>query len=91
MNINIINTNLIYLYLLLINLITFTAFGIDKYKAKKRSWRIPEANLLMLSFLGGALGGIIGMYSFKHKTQKLKFTIIMPIMLILHIYFLFKI
>lgn len=85
MDINFNNFDFAYFYLILINLITFTVFGIDKYKAKRGKWRIPESNLLILSLLGGSLGGLIGMYVFRHKTHKLKFTIGMPVILLLNI------
>jgi uncharacterized membrane protein YsdA (DUF1294 family) len=55
----------------------------DKIKAKKNRWRIPEATLLGLCAAGGSLGGIIGMYLFRHKTKHPKFYISLPLMLIL--------
>lgn len=70
------------LYLLIINLIGFCAMGIDKYKAKRELWRIPEGTLMMLTLLGGGFGTIAGMYKFRHKTKKLKFTVGMPTILI---------
>ena len=72
-------------YLIIINIINFILFGIDKRKAKKNKWRIPESTLLGLSFLGGALGALIGMRFFRHKTKKKKFTIGMPILLLINI------
>lgn len=77
---------IISIYLFIINLITFIAFGIDKRKAKKGRWRIPEATLLGLSLIGGTLGGIMGMNLFRHKTQKKKFSIGMPLLLVINIY-----
>lgn len=85
MDINYNNFDISIFYLILINLVAFIVFGIDKYKAKKRSWRIPESNLIILAMLGGSLGGLIGMYVFRHKTNKLKFTIGMPMILLLNI------
>ena len=76
---NIIN---VIIYLLIINLIGFLAMGIDKLKAKKNWWRIPEGTLLMITILGGGVGSILGMYTFRHKTKKLKFTVGMPTILI---------
>lgn len=75
----------IYLYLLLINTITFLSFISDKSRAKKRKWRIPEGRLLFLAFLGGSLGGLIGMLMARHKTKNLKFTLGMPIILVINI------
>lgn len=82
-----------FYYLMIINLITFIIFGIDKYKAIKDQWRIKESTLLGLSFIGGALGGMLGMYVFRHKTKKFYFFLGIPFMMILHvalfIYFVF--
>lgn len=73
------------IYLIAINLITFLAMWIDKKKAKKGKWRIKENTLLLLVVLGGGIGGIAGMYTFRHKTKKIKFTIGFPLILILEI------
>lgn len=69
-------------YLIIINIIGFLAMGIDKEKAKKNQWRIPEKTLFSIAFLGGGVGSIMGMYIFHHKTQKLKFTLGFPIILV---------
>lgn len=82
------------IYLLSINLIGILIMLIDKKKAIKGSWRIPEKSLLIVAMLGGSIGTMIGMYWFRHKTKKLKFTLGFPIILIteiiLIIYFLIK-
>ncbi len=70
------------IYFLIINLIGFLSMGIDKLKAKKDWWRIPEGTLLMIAILGGGIGSILGMYTFRHKTKKMKFTVGMPTILI---------
>ena len=75
----------ILLYLLVINILGFFAMGIDKYKAKIGSWRIPENTLFGFCFLGGGIGTIAGIYTFRHKTKKKKFTIGMPLIVILEI------
>ena len=75
----------IIIYFIAINLITFFAMWIDKRKAQKGSWRIKEVTLFTLVLLGGGIGGIAGMYTFRHKTQKLKFTIGFPVILIAEI------
>lgn len=75
----------IIIYLLIINIIGFLTMGIDKIKAIKGMWRIPENTLFTFTFLGGGVGTILGMYIFKHKTKKLKFVIGMPFILILEI------
>lgn len=77
-----INWKYVLIYFLGINIIGFLAMGIDKLKAKKDWWRIPEGTLMMLCLLGGGIGTIAGMYTFRHKTKKLKFTIGMPTILI---------
>ena len=65
--------------------ITFIAYGADKLKAKRRSWRIPEKVLLSLSFFGGALGGLFAMTLFRHKTQHWYFYFVNVVGLILHV------
>lgn len=75
----------IIIYIVAINLITFLAMLLDKKKAKKGSWRIKESTLLTMGLIGGSIGGIAGMYTFRHKTQKPKFVILFPTMLILQI------
>lgn len=77
----------IVIYLVVINLIGFFVMWIDKYKAKKGMWRIPENTLFLFAFLGGGIGTIAGMYTFRHKTKKLKFVIGMPAIVILEILF----
>lgn len=77
--------NLLIYYLILINLISFLAFAIDKSKARRKKWRIPEKTLMLLTVIGGSLGGFIGMYTMRHKTHKKKFTIVIPAVMILHI------
>lgn len=72
---------LIY-YLLGINLLTFFVYGIDKWKAKRDKWRIPEATLLMLAALGGSVGALLGMTVFRHKTKHKKFLIGVPLILL---------
>lgn len=73
------------LYLLVINLIGFAVMFIDKYKAKRGKWRIPENTLFLITAIGGGIGTIAGMYKFRHKTQKAKFTVGLPFLLILDI------
>jgi len=75
----------IIIYIIAINLITFFTMFIDKRKAKKGKRRIPEKTLFTLVFLGGGIGGIAGMYVFKHKTKKTRFIIGFPLILIFEI------
>ena len=72
----------IIIYLLIINLVSFLSMGIDKWKAKRGAWRIPEQTLISMVLLGGGIGGIIGMYMFRHKTKKPRFYIGFPMILI---------
>ena len=81
----IINIKYILIYFLLINLTGFFAMAIDKIKAQNGYWRIPEGTLIMIAILGGAIGDLIGMYTFRHKTKKMKFTIGIPTIMILQI------
>lgn len=75
--------SVIWIYLAIINLVAFVAYGIDKWKAKNARWRTPEKTLILLAALGGALGAYAGMKYFRHKTQHKKFTICVPLFLIL--------
>lgn len=81
------------IYLVAINLIAFITMWVDKRKAQNGTWRIKEMTLFTLVLLGGGIGGIAGMYTFRHKTKKLYFTIGFPVILIseivLAIYFIF--
>ena len=74
-------------YFFIMNLIGFALMGIDKYKAKKRSFRIPEATLFIVAIIGGSIGSIIGMYAFRHKTRHWYFVYGMPFILLLQIIF----
>ena len=73
------------IYLIVINIIGFLAMGIDKYKAKKGYWRIPEGTLMTICLIGGGIGTIAGMYTFRHKTKKLAFVIGFPFITIIEI------
>ena len=75
----------ILLYLLVVNVITFLMIGYDKHEAKKGNWRVSEKTLFTLVVLGGSIGGIIGMFTFRHKTKKWYFRFGFPIILILQI------
>lgn len=72
-------------YILIINLIGFTSMGIDKYKARKHLWRIPEKVLFTIAIFGGSIGSNIGMYIFRHKTQHKSFVIGIPTILVLQL------
>lgn len=70
-------------YLAFINLLSFILFGIDKRKAKRKEWRIPESSLFGVSILGGSTGSLIGMVIFKHKLSKKPFYIGIPLIIII--------
>ena len=72
-------------YLLAINAVAFIVYGIDKYKAKKAKWRIPEATLLLLALLGGSIGTWMGMKVWHHKTMHKKFKYGIPAILLMQI------
>ena len=72
-------------YLLDINTVTFIIYGIDKYKAKKAKWRIPEAILLLLAVFGGSIGAWMGMKVWHHKTMHKKFKYGIPAILLIQI------
>ena len=75
----------IFAYILFINSLLFILMWLDKRKAKLNHWRISEKTLFLFAIIGGSMGGIIGMYTFRHKTKKLKFTVGLPVILILEI------
>lgn len=72
-------------YFIIINLIGVAAMAIDKFKAQKGYWRIPEKTLFLITLLGGGIGTTFGMYKFRHKTHKLYFTIGFPTILVVEI------
>ena len=73
------------IYLCIINAAGFMLMLLDKWKAKKNLWRIPEATLFMVAILGGSIGSLLGMYAVRHKTKHLKFTVGMPLILALQV------
>lgn len=73
----------LYLYFLVINIIGIALMGIDKSKAKRKAWRIPEKTLLLCALFGGSAGVWIGMYLFHHKTKHWQFVVGVPLILIL--------
>ena len=78
-------TKLIIIYLIAINVVTFFLYGIDKWKAKRSKWRIPEATLLGLAVIGGSIGAWIGMKVWHHKTMHKKFKYGLPLILLAQI------
>jgi len=77
--------NALLYYLIVINVVTFLVYGIDKWKAKQGSWRISEATLLILAAIGGSIGALLGMKVWHHKTMHKKFKYGVPLILLAHI------
>ncbi|TQW21210.1 DUF1294 domain-containing protein [Clostridioides difficile] len=75
--------NFILIYFIVINSIAFFSMYIDKKRAIRNEWRIKEATLMSIAVIGGSIGSIIGMYSFRHKTIHIKFTFGIPFILFL--------
>lgn len=73
------------IYLVVVNLLGFAMMGIDKARARKRAWRIPEAHLMIVALIGGSIGSILGMWMFRHKTKHWYFAYGLPVILILQI------
>lgn len=74
--------HIVLIYLAVINLVTFFVYGIDKWKAKKSKWRVPEATLLGLAVVGGSIGAWLGMKAWHHKTLHRKFKYGIPAIII---------
>lgn len=82
---SIFTTQNILIYILIVNVITFFIMWFDKHEAKIGDWRVPEKTLFLLVLLGGGIGGIAGMYAFRHKTRKWYFKIGFPAILIIQV------
>ena len=76
---------MILLYLLIVNAVAFLLMLVDKQKARKKLWRIPESTLLLSAAIGGSVGALAGMYTFRHKTRHPKFTLGVPAILAVQI------
>ena len=74
------------IYLLLINALGFVLMLVDKWKARKKRWRIPESTLMWVAALGGSIGSLLGMYTVRHKTKHLKFIVGIPLILVVQIF-----
>ena len=82
-------TKLILIYLLIVNALGFLLMLVDKRKAQKNLWRIPESTLLLMAAIGGSIGSLAGMYKFRHKTKHVKFVLGIPVILIAQIVVVF--
>ena len=78
-------TRIVFIYLVIINLIAFLLMAMDKSRARKHQWRIPEKTLFLSAILGGSIGAIAGMYTFHHKTRHWYFVVGMPLILAVQI------
>ena len=76
---------ILLVYLLIVNAIGFILMLTDKIKAKKNLWRIPEVTLFLVAAIGGSIGSILGMYTFRHKTKHVSFLLGMPLILAVQI------
>ena len=72
-------------YLVLVNAFALLLMLADKIKAKKNLWRIPEATLFFMAVIGGSIGSLLGMHTFRHKTKHIKFIVGMPLILAVQI------
>ncbi len=75
----------ILLYLAFMNIVGFFSMALDKRKARRGKWRVPEARLFLFALIGGSLGSWLGMYVFRHKTKHWYFVLGMPLIFVLHI------
>lgn len=71
--------------MIFINVFTFVVYGVDKRKAKKHLWRIPEATLIGLALIGGSVGAFLGMRLFHHKTKHVKFYVGVPAIFVIEL------
>ena len=72
-------------YLVIVNALGLAAMGLDKQKAIRNQWRIPEKTLFLISAIGGSIGTFVGMYLFRHKTKHWYFVVGMPAILVAHV------
>lgn len=80
---------LVVVYLIVINIITFFYFAVDKSKAITQSRRISERKLWVLSLFGGSIGALLGMKIFRHKTKKPSFQAVLAIILVIHVFIVY--
>ena len=74
------------LYAIIVNIAGLAEMGIDKRRARRGAFRIPEVNLFLTALIGGSIGCIVGMYLFRHKTKHRRFVILMPLICIVHVF-----
>lgn len=76
---------LLVLYLVVVNVVTFIVYGYDKLQARRKQWRVPEGELLLLAAIGGSVGAMAGMKLWHHKTHHKKFVYGVPAILAIHV------
>lgn len=79
------NIKILLFYLIIINIIGLALFGLDKWRAKSGGWRVRERDLFLVAIVGGSLGGLLGMYLFRHKTQHMIFKLGFPLIILLQL------
>lgn len=72
-------------YLIAVNVLAFSLMGADKSKARRGAWRIPEKVLFLTAIIGGSVGALLGMFTFRHKTKHLRFVLGLPVILLLQL------
>ena len=77
--------NALKYYLVIVNILAFILYGLDKQKAVRKQWRIPEVQLLGIAAFGGSRGALLGLQFFHHKTRKWKFKVGVPVFLALQL------
>ena len=82
---------MLFYYLLVVNVLAFLFYFIDKRKAQNGKWRTKESTLLIVAALGGCYGALIAMYVFRHKIRKTKFYILVPLFVCLHTFLIYYI
>lgn len=82
---------LLFIYLICINILTFLIYGWDKQKARKSRWRISEKTLILLALLGGSPGAYAGMMIFHHKTRHAKFRLGIPVIMVIQVILIYLI
>ena len=76
---------MLFAYLIVVNFVAFVLYGVDKRRAIRKLWRIPESVLMGVAAIGGSVGALIGMLLFRHKTKHAKFTVGVPLILVIQV------
>ena len=79
---------ILWIYLVVINIVALALYGADKRRAKKHAWRVSEKSLFLIALAGGSAGALLGMLLFRHKTKHWYFVIGIPLILAIQVYLL---